>query len=157
MSFVGRHISSLPTPALIVDKEKVIPVNFCSPPLPLHWIECDLFCPSLRQTAKRCSIWRKQTRSRCELRPKPTRRWRGAFCRFHQLSFLKNLWTDGRHKKEDCHLDPGGDRDVRGRRVRGHPLRIPVHRRASGSRLEAQGEAGGVPFDGLRGAEQILF
>ena len=24
MSFVGRHISSLPTPALIVDKEKVI-------------------------------------------------------------------------------------------------------------------------------------
>ena len=31
MSFVGRHISSLPTPALIVDKEKVIHVNFLFP------------------------------------------------------------------------------------------------------------------------------
>ena len=75
----------------------------------------------------------------------------------NQLSFSQNLWTDGGHKKEDCHLDPGGDRDVRGRGVRGHPLRIPVHRRASGSRLEAQGEAGRVPFDGLRGAGKILF
>ena len=81
----------------------------------------------------------------------------GGVLQVSSIVLLKNLCTDGRHKKEDCHLDPGGDRDVRGRRVRGHPLRIPLHRGASGSRLEAQGEAGRVPFDGLRGAEQILF
>ena len=33
MSFVGRHISSLPTPALIVDKEKVIGKDFILPDL----------------------------------------------------------------------------------------------------------------------------
>ena len=33
MSFVGRHISSLPTPALIVDKEKVIGKDFIMPGL----------------------------------------------------------------------------------------------------------------------------
>ena len=28
MSFIGRHISSLPTPALIVDKDKVTFLHF---------------------------------------------------------------------------------------------------------------------------------
>ena len=46
MSFVGRHISSLPTPALIVDKEKVIIGKDCIMPdlflahpfvVPLHY------------------------------------------------------------------------------------------------------------------------
>ena len=98
MSFVGRHISSLPTPALIVDKEKVIHVNFLFPSPSFTLDRMWSFCPSLRQTAKRCSIWRQQTRSRWELRPKPTRRWRGAFCRCDTIincPFQKSLHRRG--------------------------------------------------------------
>ena len=62
---------------------------------------------------------------------------------------LQIICTDRGHEKEDRHVDPGGVRDVRGRRVRGHPLRVPLHHCASGARLEAQREARGVPSHGL--------
>ena len=62
---------------------------------------------------------------------------------------LQIICTDRGHEKEDRDVNPGGVRDVRGRRVRGHPLRVPLHRCASGARLEPQREAGGVPSHGL--------
>ena len=63
------------------------------------------------------------------------------------------ICADWWHEKEDRHLDPGGVRDVRGRRVRGHPLWVSLHCCASGTRLEAQREAGGVPSHGMMGGD----
>ena len=62
---------------------------------------------------------------------------------------LQIICTDRGHEKEDRDVNPGGVRDVRGCRVRGHPLRVPLHRCASAARLEPQAEAGGVPSHGL--------
>ena len=106
----------------------------------------------MRPTVKRCSISLQRTRSLFELRPKPTRRSREASYRYH-LCPTKIICADWWHEKEDRHLDPGGVRDVRGRRVRGHPLWVSLHRCASGTRLEAQTEAGGVPSHGMMGGD----
>ena len=70
---------------------------------------------------------------------------------------IHHICADRGHEKEDRHLDLGGVRDVRGRRVRGHPLRVSLYCCTPGKSMEAQRAAGRVPSHGMMGGGGFIL